>query len=126
MTDTPTQKEALDWATETFGTLALSTNERGFRFIEEALEACQSAGMHRSDIEKVVDRVFTQNANPDVHKEIGQTMMTLMCFAEWLGIDLNDALLREWRRIQDIPMEEWERRHKVKSDMGIATPMENR
>lgn len=118
----PTQKEILEWAANTFGSLALDTRERSLRFIEEAIELAQACQITPEEIQSTVTRVYSRERG-DPHKETGQAYMTLAALAEWLRIDLNDALLREWRRVQGVPLEEWVKRHNAKVELGIATPM---
>ena len=120
--ETPNQKEMLKWASDTFGRVALDTNERALRFLEEAIELAQACGVSVEEALTVATRVYARQAG-NYYKELGQSAMTLAVLAEWLGIDVDDALLCEWRRIQTIPHEEWARRHSEKVEAGIATPM---
>lgn len=120
--DVPSQKEVLEWAASTFGDLALDTNERALRFVEEAIELAQACGLTEDQLRRVAYRVYSRNPGSP-HKETGQAAMTLLALSEWMKIDFDDALIREWRRVQSIPQAEWERRHNAKAAVGIATPM---
>jgi NTP pyrophosphatase (non-canonical NTP hydrolase) len=117
MTNRP--REFLVWATKTFGAVARDPRERALRFFEEAAELAQAAGLEQSLAVASVARVYSRPAG-DLRKEVGQAAATLETFAENIGLNASDEAQREWERVQSIPQEEWDRRHKAKVDLGLA------
>lgn len=119
MTNRPT--EFLAWAVEMFGPVAKLRSERLLRFAEEAIELAHAEGMERSTLNLLADRVYSRPAG-NVGKEIGQAQACLETFAENIGLSSTDEAEREWQRVQEIPQEEWTRRHSAKQALGIALP----
>ena len=117
----PEPLDILEWALNTWGNdVAGNTNERARRFLEEAMELAQSCGVTWEETYDLSQRVYGNDADKDTHKEAGQAVLTLYALCAWMAIDPDDALLREWRRVQEIPQEEWQRRQGVKRDQGLG------
>lgn len=113
-------KDALKWAVETFGDIALDRTERVSRFIEEAIELAHSLGLPAELIESILIRCYRRPRGlPTL--EFGQAMLTLALLAEVVNAPLYTLAAQEFERIQSIPKAEWERRHKEKVELGIAS-----
>lgn len=114
------QKQALAWACNTFTpAVALNLKERSSRFIEEAIELAQAAGLGKAAVLAIVDRVYTRKPG-GVHREVGQAVMTLEALAELFSIDADVEADKELKRVQSIPLQEWHRRQAAKAALGIA------
>jgi hypothetical protein len=111
--------EFLAWARATFGPVALLRSERLLRFVEEAIELAHAEGMERKTLNLIADRVYSRPPG-NVGKEIGQAQACLETFAENIGLSSDAEAQREWERVQEIPQEEWTRRHQAKIAVGIA------
>lgn len=116
---------ALKWAVKTFGSIALNPQERALRFIEEAIELVDAVGLPQVSVESVMRRVYNRPQGV-LNKEVGQSMLTLQLLAEVFSIDAHDECVDEFLRVQSVPQEEWDRRHKAKVDIGIAHMSEDR
>jgi hypothetical protein len=92
------QIHATSWVKEAFGPEAMSTNERRFRFAEEAIELMQSVGLTREDIGRFADHVYSRPPG-DTSQEIGGVMLTLVTLAESLGCDAYTEGERELNRV---------------------------
>lgn len=119
----PEDRARLAWAVETFGPIAADDRDRALRFLEEALELVQAAGLEMLDVANMADRVFDRPAG-DLEKEIGQAGLTLGMLATSLGFSLQMLVAAEFARVSKIPREEWAARHAEKVDQGLASPME--
>ena len=100
------QHKAVEWAEECIGPVEkMDISNRSHRFIEEALELVQSAGVTREDVLKLVDYVFARPIGP-VAQEVGGTMVGLAILCERLSIDMNqsadDEVKRNWSKIEAI------------------------
>ncbi|MFZ5692433.1 MAG: hypothetical protein ACOY5F_14385 [Pseudomonadota bacterium] len=111
----------LAWAVQMFGSVAMLRFERLMRFVEEAIELAHAEGMSSGALESIVNRVYTRPAGETL-REIGQAQACLETFAENIGASSAALAEAEWQRVQRIPAEEWQRRHKAKQEIGIAMP----
>lgn len=122
------QRDILAWACQTFGTeTAANTGERISRFAEESLELMQSAGMDKTAVLKLVDYVYSRPAG-EIKQEIGQVGVSLLGYAEHLGISAEAEEQAEFNRIRSLPVEHWQSRQNAKAKKGIAlvaTPEES-
>jgi hypothetical protein len=112
-------KAVLQWAVTTFGPVALNRDERAARFVEEALELGQAAGLDKTTILRLLDRVYDRPIG-NVAKEIGQAGMTLECLAGSIGFSVDTEIDAEFHRVRSIPQEEWNQRHEAKVKLQIA------
>lgn len=112
-------REFLAWAIKMFGPMAMDDQERLARFTEEAVELAHAGFMPREKLQAIVERVYTRPSGT-IRKEVGQAQATLECYAECLGLSAEEEAAREWQRVQEIPQEEWRRRHAAKVAIGIA------
>jgi hypothetical protein len=111
----------LDWAIATFGPVACGREERLARFVEEAIELAHAEDMPQLKLAKIINRVYRRERG-DTAKEIGQAQACLETFAESIGLNSDLEAELEFKRVQTIPKEEWERRHAAKAAVGIAAP----
>lgn len=87
------QTRVFNWARKCFGEDERkwnSTRERCNRFIEEALELCQSFGMSREDAHKIVEYVYNRPVGVPF-QEVGGTLVTLSVLCSVHGIVMEDA-----------------------------------
>lgn len=111
----------LAWAIGMFGPVAKLRSERLMRFVEEAIELAHADGMERATLDAIATRVYGRERG-DIRKEIGQAPACLETYAENIGVSACALAETEWQRVQRIPAEEWQRRHKAKQEIGIALP----
>lgn len=121
MTTIDRPSRAMNWAVEMFGDVALDTQERTMRFLEEAIEVAHSMGLGLGAVQKITARVYTREQG-EISREIGQAQMTLEMLAKSLRVDPDDEATKEFYRIQAIPKSEWQRRHAAKQAVGTALP----
>jgi len=120
--------EFLAWCVSTFGPLALDPKERALRFVEEAIELGQVQGITADEIGRLAARVYSRPAGA-LMKELAQCAATLELLHAALAANeiayftLDTLAETEFARVRRIPLEEWRRRHKAKSDIGIADVM---
>jgi hypothetical protein len=112
----------LKWAVDTFGGIddrdPIALDERVRRYFEESAELFQACGLDLDSAVKILKRVFGRPPG-EPEKELGQAQMTLSILAEVLGITAVDAEIHEFERVQSVPREEFRRRHRAKSEIGI-------
>jgi NTP pyrophosphatase (non-canonical NTP hydrolase) len=114
------QQEILSWACKTFGeSIATDPGERIRRFIEEALELSQAAGIDKAAIIELVDYVFSRPAG-DPKKEIGQVGITLLAYAQLIGISADTAEFEEAIRITEKDPAYFQDRQNAKANVGIG------
>lgn len=113
------QQAALAWAYRVFGDAASDPRERALRLVEEAIEFGQAMGMTWIDVASIANRVYQSPPGSPMH-ELGQVGFTFEICAEHLGVDADTAIAVEWRRVQNVSDAEWERRHGLKRQQGIA------
>ncbi|KAA9369581.1 hypothetical protein [Ochrobactrum quorumnocens] len=97
------QKRVQDWIEACFpADTARNSRERSHRFLEEALELCQSLDVSRNEVYALVDYVYSRPKG-DAHLEAGAALLTLAALSNAKGIDLATAgeseLARNWDRI---------------------------
>ncbi|MVN88315.1 hypothetical protein GO986_16335 [Deinococcus sp. HMF7620] len=93
------QVRSVAWVREAFGTEpAQCREERAHRFLEEALELVQAAGVSEEEVLKLVAYVFARPAG-DVTQETGGVLLTLAPFAAAHGVDLMAAGEAELARV---------------------------
>jgi len=100
------QKRVQDWIEACFPTdTARNSRERSHRFLEEALELCQSVDVSRNEAYALVDYVYSRPKG-DPQSEAGAALLTLAALCNATDIDLADAseseLARNWGRIDII------------------------
>ncbi len=100
------QQLATEWAIECFGKEHCENIDiRSSRFLEEALELCQSLNMTPAQAHNVVEYVYGRTKG-EPRQEIGGTMMTLAVLASAMGFEIElaaaDELARAWIKIDKI------------------------
>lgn len=100
------QSRVKPWLDACFGPeIAGDKIERNHRFLEEALEAVQSAGCTQSEAHQLVDYVFGRPSG-DLMQEVGGVMNTLAALCLAHGIDMAAAgeteLARVWTKVKAI------------------------
>lgn len=113
------QRKVLAWAVEMFGPIAQNRDERAARFLEEAAETAQAAGLPHDVAERILDRVYARPGG-DLAMEIGAAALTLDALAENVGVNVEEARREEWVRVSRRPREWWEARHREKAAAGTA------
>lgn len=114
-----TQKDVYDWSVGVFGPLSGNLEERALRMLEEALEVAQSAGVPKEVAERLKDNVYARPVG-DISQELAGCLLTLESTAEAAKIDLTEATILEWSRIQKISLEEWKTRVIDKRTAGVT------
>jgi hypothetical protein len=113
----PKQRRLRQWCQELFGPVDPRT--RLLRFIEEAGELVQSGGLVRTDVDQVMDMVFSRPVG-EFGQEVGGVGVTLLLACETHGYDFDTELDREIERIhQPEVMEKCRRRQAEKKAMGL-------
>lgn len=89
------------WMKKCFEASVISdVQERGDRFLEEALELLQASGYDRNRVAGLVSYVFDRPVG-DKSQEVGGVMVTLSAFCSTLGIDMQKEGDIELARIND-------------------------
>ena len=114
------QRIAWDWCLRTFGEgIACSHSERAIRIVEETVELCQSVGVDKDILHRLIDVVYSRKSG-DKWQEVGGIMVTLMVFCEQQGFVLQDAAEAEIIRILNKPKEEMRARMEEKIREGVT------
>lgn len=99
---TKAQDEIHSWIESTFGkSFTHDIKERCQRFMEEACELVQSAGMSRSDAIDILNYAFNRAKEPDIETEVGGAFTTLCALSTAVNINVFRAYDRDkgkrWR-----------------------------
>lgn len=100
------QREVAKWLVACFGAeVAHDLTERHHRFLEEALELCQSSGCSAEEAHQLVDYVFGRPKGA-IEQEVGGTLLTLAALCEVNNLSMEgcgDAeMYRVWTKIDQI------------------------
>lgn len=89
------------WVLRCFGEEPTEENspERALRFLEEAMELVQAAGMDFMQVVHMACYVYGRPAETEIEKEFGGTLTTLMALAQSKGVDLMEAANTEFARM---------------------------
>lgn len=87
------------WVETTLPGQAYDLKTRAARFLEEAAEAAQAAGLHELDALVVLAQVYARPPG-DLAQELGGSTTTLCALASAAGVDLGAAALREVERME--------------------------
>lgn len=97
----PFQERVRLWVTEAFGIkLANDTDQRTQRFLEEALELAQSAGLSEYNARQLVRYVYSRPVG-ELTQEVGGTMVTLAAFCSAHSVNMDDCADTELSRCWD-------------------------
>lgn len=114
------QEEALQWAHDTFGRIALDRGERTLRLLEEAMEAAHAEGsITIPEVLRMMARVW-EGPRGDYRKELAQVGMCCEAAAANVGLGLSRAIDEEFARLKAAPKEERVARHNAKVAAGFA------
>lgn len=92
------QDQVYKWVKDCLGEdVAEDHLERGFRFLEEAMELAQCMGITQREAEDLANHVFNKPIG-DTFQEVGGSIVTLSALCAALGIVLNDAANQELSR----------------------------
>jgi len=92
------QEDNWAWIRECFGEeSASSKKERVLRFIEEALELAQAAGLSQGECLTMVDYVFSRSVG-EPKQETGGTVVCLAALCSAMGFDMMTAAFVELER----------------------------
>src|SRR5262245_13084562 len=96
------QRRVENWLVACFGvqTPAISKSERSHRFVEEALELAQAAGVSKSETLQLVDYVFSRRIG-QVSQEVGGVLTTLAAFCYAHGLSMRECGEAELESIWD-------------------------
>lgn len=112
-------EEFYAFAVETFGSTAENPGERVLRFLEEAIELAQAAGITQNMIDATTYRVYGRPQG-NIAQEFAQCMVTLEMAAMRLGVDLNTVADAELERFKSTPMQFWRDKFEAKRRAGIV------
>ena len=109
------------WVLEVFARdVGSNYRERALRFLEEAIELAQAAGLGADQAHGLVDYVFGRPKG-EASKEVGWVMVTLASLCAAMGLDLNEAAQAELDRIwQPDVVDKVRRRQAEKRAQGFA------
>lgn len=116
------QSDAFAWGGRTFGEINLNKRERARRFIEEALELVQAAGLPLSSVADIAHHVYEKPPGEPA-QEAGGVGVTLLMLCQVLGISADFAERKELARVQNIPAKYFRDRHNIKALAGVAEPV---
>lgn len=114
------QERVAKWCADAFGLdHAASEEQRGLRFLEEAIELYQAIGCSRMQAHKLIDFIFTREPG-ELGREIGGVGITLLALASALNMSADAEEQRELDRVLSKPLEWFAARNKVKNDAGFV------
>lgn len=117
------QKNVFDWMAKCFQRKeALTLKQRAFRFLEEANELAQAAGVTREDAVRTVDYVYARPVG-QIKQELGGVMVTACGVATAAGLSLATAGHLELRRC--VENTEKIRAKDLRKPIQSATPFED-
>lgn len=111
---------AHDWAVRSFGADHVSdTKTRSIRSLEEAAEFCQAAGAPKELAIKVIETVYSRPVGK-AEQELGGVLLTAAIVIESLGLDYDEILERELRRVLQKTPKHFAERNQEKIDLGLV------
>jgi len=123
------QARVYEWMQQCFEPDVIDdTVERNYRFMEEALELCQSLGATKQDAYRLADYVFGRPIGEPA-QEVGGVMVTLAALCNTAGLDIiecsEDELKSVWNNIEKIRAKQAAKPKGVKSPLpGQYTPLD--
>ena len=121
MTRSERQKMVAAWVRSTFGDNAMHRRERAMRFLEEALEVVQAAGITAAEIRRVQHAVYFRPPG-DIKQEFGGVSLCLLALCEAEGVNADACELQEIMRVSSIDPNKFRSRHNEKVKLGISMP----
>ncbi|HEV7297953.1 MAG TPA: hypothetical protein VGN72_01205 [Tepidisphaeraceae bacterium] len=100
------QPRVWPWMLACFGAeISSNRQERGHRFIEEALELVQAGGVTREEVLLLVDYVYGRPIG-ELRQEVGGVMVTLAALCLAHDVDMHECgeveLARIWTKVEKI------------------------
>lgn len=94
------QNNSAEWCEEAFGYHSTyDVAQRGWRFIEEALELIQALSLPKEDLLELVDYVYGRPLGSP-NQEVGGVMLTLSCLCTSAGISMAVEGAKELNRVE--------------------------
>jgi len=109
------QERAYAWALATYGERTKGARYQAFRFLEEAMELCQTQGLSLEDFIRTAQYVSARKVG-DTKVEIGDTALCLDILAENLGLSVDSCHASCLNRIQSLDPEKC----RTKDDNKVA------
>jgi hypothetical protein len=106
------QHRVNDWVKTTLAGQVTDKKTRAARFLEEALEAAQAAGLDETDAVLVLKQVYSSPIG-ELHQELGGSLTTLCALATAGNVDLEWATLAEMARMETPEIREKVRRRQI-------------
>lgn len=111
----------MQWAVKMWGMGTVRPSERALRLAEEAIELAQAEGVDCALVESTVKRIYQRPAGDPMQEYNQVALLTEAYGASKHYGNPAIAAQNEWERVQDIPKEEWRRRHDAKRAAGIVS-----
>lgn len=106
------QHRAQEWVETTLPGQVINRKTRAARFLEEAAEAAQAAGLSAADAGLVMHQVYSRPPG-ELHQELAGSMTTLCILATAANVDLEWASLAEMARMETPEIREKVRRRQA-------------
>lgn len=114
-----TPAAVLQWAVDSFGSIALNRDERAARMAEEAIEVAQVEGVPLEVMQRITARVYSRPVG-ELGQEVGGLVLGLYALAANAGVDIDAEFKREFDRVLSKPRDWWTRKHAEKVAAGTA------
>lgn len=110
---------ATDWARRCFGHDHVNNRAiRGLRTLEESAELAQALEVPRDIALKCIETVYSRPVG-EPQQEIGGTLLTTVVLCESMGLDPEELLERELRRVLKKSPEHFAKRNREKLELGL-------
>lgn len=114
------QREVAEWCAAAFGhDHAASTEQRGLRLVEEAIEAAQAAECEAGTLHDLIDYIYAKPPG-ELKQELGGVGLCLLAMANSAGHSADTLEEAEVRRVLAKPLEYFAARNRVKNDAGFV------
>jgi hypothetical protein len=95
-----------------------TVQQRGVRFLEEAIELYQAAGADKDKAHELVDYIFGRPVG-ELGQEFGGVGVTLLALAEAASLDADSCERTELKRVLALPPEHLAQRNREKNAAGF-------
>src|SRR5262245_8584190 len=93
------QARVHQWCAAAFGNdHATSTEQRGLRLAEEAIEAAQAAGCDPTTLHKLIDYVYSRQSG-NLEQELGSVGLCVLAMAASAGVSADACEMKECQRV---------------------------
>ena len=107
------------WMVDTFGPMALETEERALRLFEEAAELAQACGVGQEKLLGLILHVYGKPAG-EAAKEAGQVGVCLLAFCAATGVNADAAEAAEVDRVTSLSADHFRDRQNAKAEKGLG------